>query len=123
MTENKRHNYVMKDFLVPIVVAVVMGLGASFLSIKYNEGETVAWRASIESQLAAMNVIMKAVQTNQLELASRGQWMTYVDRELNDHDGRLVRIESTRFSKEDADVTTKHLEREIELIWKEIDNK
>ena len=123
MTVDRRANYVMKGFLVPIIVSVVIGAGAVVLTFKYNEGGTVEWRRNIEAQIASMKVIMQAVQANQIELASNRSWQAHVDDDLNDLEDRMSDVERTRFTKADADVTTRMLEREIELLWEKVDSE
>ena len=123
MANERRERDLMRDFLAPIVASVVIGIGAVVMTFKYNEGETVAWRNSIETQISSMKVIMQAVQANQLELAARGSWMVHVDKDISAIELRLNNIEKNRFTKEDADVTTKMLSREIELLWEKVDNE
>lgn len=113
----------MKDFLVPITSALVLGIGVSIMTMKYNEGATIAWRNSIELQISSMKVIMKAVQVNQIELASRGAWMISVDKDIGNVEKRISDIEKSRFTKEDASATTRRLDREIELIWEKLDDE
>ena len=110
----------MKDFLVPIIAALVIGLSASFLTIKYNQGETVAWRSNIETQIESLKVILQAVQVNQLELAARGQWMKNVENELNIVNRKILTIESNRYTSQMADKHETAILREIDLLRKEV---
>lgn len=121
--QDRRQVYVMKDFLVPMTAALILGAGSSFLTVKYNEGATIEWRLNIEAQIKSMKVIMLAVQTNQLELAARGQWMKFVDKDLSALQERVKDIETTHFKKEDVIIENKRLEREIELLWQRMENK
>ena len=123
MASERRERDLMRDFLAPIVASVVIGIGAVVMTFKYNEGETVAWRNSIETQIESMKVIMQAVQANQIELAARGSWMVGIDKSINSIESRIGRIETSRFTKEDADSTTRRLDREIELLWEKLDGE
>ena len=120
MINDKRHNYVIKDFLVPIAAALVIGVGASYSTMRFNEGETQAWRNNVEVQLSSLKVILTAVQGNQLELASRGSWMLNVDKSLDRHGLRLTFIESNRYTREMAAKTEAAILREIDLLRKEV---
>ena len=115
MVSNKRHNYVMKDFIVPIIVSLLLGTFAAYTTVKFNEGETKAWRQSIEKQITAMEVILRAVQANQLELAARGQWMSNTESRLDEIEDDVKEILTTRYSKTDAERDTSAIIREIKL--------
>lgn len=123
MVENKRHNYVMKDFMVPIVTALIIGTGASFLTMKFNEGQTMEWRRNIETQIEGMKVIMRAVQTNQIEIASRRVWMDKTDEELKEIRGRLTNLEESRAKVTETEARHKAILREIDLLRKEVRDK
>ena len=110
----------MKEYLVPIIGGLVLAILSSILTVEYNRGETVAWRESIEQKVNDMKVLLSAIQTNQIEIASLGQWRYYADKDLLDLETRVKNIESNRFSKEDANVETRRLEREIELLWEKV---
>lgn len=113
----------MKDYLAPIVAGLILAILASVLTVEYSRGETVAWRESIEQQVKDMKVLLSAIQTNQIEIASLGQWRYYADKGLLDLEAKIKVIENTRFSREDANVETRRLDREIELLWEKVDNK
>lgn len=115
MVKEKRHNYAMKDFLVPIVAGVVLGGLTAYTTVKFNEGETKAWRQSVEKQITAMEILLRAVQANQLELASRGQWMVNTDERLDELETDVKSILSSRYSKADADRDVASIIREIQL--------
>ena len=119
-TENKRHQYVMKDFFVPIIAALILGIGASFLTVKYNQGETSAWRSNIEMQIESLKVIMKAVQINQIELAARGQWMKSIEGEMDGIQKRIGVIESNRYTSKMANKHETAILREIDLLRTEV---
>jgi len=116
----KRHQYMVKDFLVPIIIGIILGGLTSLGVVKYNEGETNAWRASQEKRMAGLEIIMQAVQTNQIELAARGTWIIKTEEALADIRLRLNNIEEKRFTTADADIRTQAVLREIDILRKEV---
>tara|TARA_R110000796_G_scaffold148262_7_gene265153 strand:- start:4887 stop:5249 length:363 start_codon:yes stop_codon:yes gene_type:complete len=119
MIENKRHQYVMKDFLVPIIAGVILGGFTAILTVKYNEGETTEWRRNIERQISAMEVIMRAVQVNQIELAARGQWMLSTNKRIDKVETDIIKILSDNYTSQDAKRDSEQLMREINIRHKE----
>lgn len=115
LPRNRRHSYVMKDFLVPIIAGIVLGGLTSYATLKFNEGETRAWRISVEKQISAMEVVLRAVQANQLELASRGQWMLSTEDRLDKLESDMTDMFSSRYTKKDGERDMKSIIREIKL--------
>jgi hypothetical protein len=112
---NKRHAYVMKDFIVPITVAVIIGAMTSFAATKYTEGSNEQRFQNLENQIIRLEVIFKAVQTNQIELAARGAWMVSIERRITDNEKRVGLLESTSYKVVDAERDNKNIIREIKL--------
>tara|TARA_R110000772_G_scaffold42318_3_gene98339 strand:- start:1664 stop:2026 length:363 start_codon:yes stop_codon:yes gene_type:complete len=115
MVQNKRHNYVMKDFLVPIIAGVILGGFTAILTVKYNEGETTEWRKNIERQISAMEIILRAVQVNQIELAARGQWMQSTNQRMEKVEKDIINILSDNYTLKDAKRDSEQLMREIKI--------
>ena len=112
----------MRDIMIVVIASLLLGIGASFLTNKYNEGETYAWRKSIEAQLEGMKVIMTAVQANQIELATNRGWRRYMEDESEDFSTRLTILEKTAVTQQEIDAAVGRIEREIELLWAKHDN-
>jgi type II secretory pathway pseudopilin PulG len=112
---NKRHAYVMKDFLVPIAVALILGALASFATTKYVAGSNEIRLQTLERQMIALEVIFKAVQTNQIELAARGAWMVSTERRIKDNETKLTELEASTYKIKDAERDNYNILREIKL--------
>ena len=103
----------MKHFFTPIVCAVLLGVGSSFITIKYNQGETTQWRKNIERRFIALEVILSAVQVNQIQLATTRQ----------QHIGttqRLDKVESDIATLLADNYTNAHAQKDMEVIMREI---
>jgi hypothetical protein len=112
---NKRHAYVMKDFIVPITVAVIIGAMTSFAATKYTAGSNEQRFQNLERQMISLEVIFKAVQTNQIELAARGAWMVSIERRITDNEQRVSHLELSSYKIKDAERDNSSIIREIKL--------
>tara|TARA_R110000772_G_scaffold125384_1_gene232056 strand:+ start:3411 stop:3773 length:363 start_codon:yes stop_codon:yes gene_type:complete len=115
MLENKRHVYVMKDFLVPIISGIILGGFVAILTLKYTEGSNEQRFQNLESQMIRLEVIFKAVQTNQVELAARGAWMVSIERRITDNEQRVSHLELSSYKIKDAERDNSSIIREIKL--------
>lgn len=107
-------NY-MKGFIIPLLVAVcasaILAVGASQLSLVSIDERVKA----LTDTVTALTVITEAVQTNQLQLAERGQWIATTDERIDRLEKELVELEKRQWTREDA-------LRENELLRLEIRN-
>ena len=112
---NKRHAYVMKDFIVPITVAVIIGAVTSFAATKYTAGSNEIRFQTLERQMIGLEVILKAVQSNQIELAARGAWMISIERRITTDEKRITQLELSSYKIKDAERDNGNIIREIKL--------
>jgi hypothetical protein len=112
---NKRHAYVMKDFIVPISVALILGALTSFATTKYTAGSNEIRFQTLERQMIGLEVILKAVQANQIELAARGAWMISIERRITDNEKRVSQLELSSYKIKDAERDNSSIIREIKL--------
>tara|TARA_R110000772_G_C12953930_1_gene402544 strand:+ start:149 stop:517 length:369 start_codon:yes stop_codon:yes gene_type:complete len=113
--KNKRHTYVMKDFIVPISVAVIIGAVTSFAATKYTAGSNEIRFQTLERQMIGLEVILKAVQSNQIELAARGAWMISIERRITTDEKRITQLELSSYKIKDAERDNGNIIREIKL--------
>tara|TARA_R110000803_G_scaffold73577_1_gene137403 strand:- start:95 stop:472 length:378 start_codon:yes stop_codon:yes gene_type:complete len=119
MIKEKRHNYVMKDFIVPIftscVVAIIIGAFGVVMAFKYKEGGDVEWRKGVERQISSLQVVLTAVQVNQVGIATQGQWMISTDSRLAKIESSVESIAKNVYSKSEMDKQHGQIIREIKL--------
>ena len=119
MIKEKRHNYVMKDFIVPIftscVVAIIIGAFGVVMAFKYKEGGDVEWRKGVERQISSLEVVLSAVQINQIGIAKQEQRAINTDSRLTRIESALELISKNVYSKSEMDKQHQQLEREIKL--------
>lgn len=105
----------MKDFIVPISVAVIIGAVTSFAATKYTAGSNEIRFQTLERQMIGLEVILKAVQSNQIELAARGAWMISIERRITTDEKRITQLELSSYKIKDAERDNGNIIREIKL--------
>lgn len=103
---NQRHNYVMKDILIPILVGVIIGAVASIATNIYlsaeRRGEVEGRFNQLERSVNEMKVIMVAVQTNQIAIASGEVWKNGIEKLIDSMSKQINIMQSDRYTKEDG---------------------
>lgn len=89
MTDRRRHQGLMRDFMLPVIVSVVTGVGASFVSAQMAVKVLETKVQYIESDMKAITDITGTLNDVQMELTRRGQWMVTTDRKLDRQDRKL----------------------------------
>jgi len=108
MKETKEVN-LFREVLIPVLSAVIIGGLSSYFTASLAIAVLKEKVSGIEQDIDSVRIIAQSVQSNQIELSARGQWMSNIEMQLGGHETRLTRIEDNRYTKEDA-------ERDIELL-------
>jgi hypothetical protein len=108
MKETKEVN-LFREVLIPVLSAVIIGGLSSYFTASLAIAVLKEKVSGIEQDIDSVRIIAQSVQSNQIELSARGQWMSNIEMQIGGHETRLTRIEDNRYTKEDA-------ERDIELL-------
>ena len=101
----------IRELIIPLVTAIIVGVGASFVASKVAVAVLTKEVEGIKKDIGLLERLVNTVSMNQLELAARGEWMINTN-------SRLARVEKTIenvYSKSEMDKQHQQLEREIKL--------
>jgi hypothetical protein len=122
---NQRRKYVMRDFVAPMLVATVIGIGSSFFGVRLAVSTLEVDVNNVKGDILKLEHIMEAVQEQGEVLSARGQWMQSTDRRLAaleiataENHRTVGRILETRYTPEDASKDRQLLVMEIERLLK-----
>lgn len=79
----------MKEFVLPVVVSVVTGVGASFVSSQMAVKVLETKVDYIEADIKTISTLTNTINQVQLEMTRRGQWIVTTDKRL-DHQERVM---------------------------------
>ncbi len=73
---------IIRNIITPVITAVIVGVGASFLSTKVALAVTGTKIVYIEAEVNELKNLLSAIRDNQLELAKHAQRMKFTDQEI-----------------------------------------
>jgi hypothetical protein len=79
MNERRKDNMI-KSVVLPVVVAVITGIGSSYFTVYANLAVLESRFAYVEKDIISIKDVILEVNRNQTELAKRGEWMLYQER-------------------------------------------
>lgn len=95
MTDRRRSENMLKAVILPIVVAVVTGIGASYIATQVTVAVIEKQVEYIESDLISIKELLEKVTENQTELARRSVWMQTKNEKDREQDQRIGNLEAT----------------------------
>jgi len=104
-----------REVLIPVVSARMIVCLSSYFTASLAIAVLKEKVSGIEQDIDSVRIIAQSVQSNQIELSARGQWMSNVERQLENHRDRLGLIEQNRYTKDDS-------EKEIKLLKLQLKN-
>ena len=116
MTERRKESMI-KAIILPVIVAIITGISASYLTVYVTLAVLETRVSYVESNLISIEAILKVVNKNQTELAKRGEWMTYQDRRMDSVEGSIATIFAqvqNTYSRTDSDKESLNILRAIE---------
>ena len=102
----------IKEFFIALAVAFVMSVGAYMTTVNVIEERLNSVKADVEENRA----ILKAVQENQRAIASGNARMDNAEDDIDLLKLQMAEIQSTRYTREDAQRTTDLILRELDAI-------
>lgn len=111
-----------KSFVLPLCVAISVGLGSSYLSTRdallANQGEM----SLLKNELSQVEAIVSIVRQNQLTLATRGEWMKKTDLAIEIIREELNVYRTTRYTDKDSQRDLKIIRMEIQQLKEMLDS-
>lgn len=105
----------IREFLIPIIVAVLVGIGASYISVNSAVAVLEAQVTSVQTEIADLKGATDRLKVTTARLAAREAWMVEMDREFSELRDRISKIERTQYTEQDAIRDQGLIMREIEL--------
>jgi len=109
LNERRSETRLFRDLMMPVIVSVVTGVGASYITMHIALSVLETQVNYIQREVEAFQTLVEAVNTIQVELSTRSQVDTMTERQINNIFSEL----NTKQTKDDA-------RRDYELLLKEI---
>lgn len=93
MTERRHSENIMKAVVMPVVVAVVTGIGASYLATKVTVAVLQKQVEYLEGDLLSIRNMIDIVSQNQRELVALNVWRDSKNQKDGEQDVRLMTLE------------------------------
>ncbi len=99
MTERRRRDNMFKSIVLPITVAVVTGVGASYIATQIHVAVLKKQVEYIENDIISIRDILQRVTENQTEIAKQAASIQMSDKKDKEQDARLDRLENNTILK------------------------
>lgn len=72
----------MKEFLIVVFTSLVVGIGSSWVTNTIALSKLEERSMYVDKQIAVLQGVVESIQTMQIELSRRGEWMSWVTNEI-----------------------------------------
>jgi hypothetical protein len=111
----RRRSGLLREVLIPIVVAIVVGIGSSYMTSRVAIAVLQKEIEFVRDDLSIMQQLVSIVSSNQVQLAARGEWMKNADKERSNLRVTVDAIVQSSYTKSDAKKDNDQIIREIKL--------
>lgn len=106
----------MKEFLIVLFTSLVVGIGSSWLTNTIALSKLEERSMYVDKQIAVLQGVVDSIQTMQIELSRRGEWMSWVTNEIIELNDKTKERYTTTDAEKDFKIVNQRIERLEEII-------
>jgi hypothetical protein len=115
---DRRHTHWVKDLIIPLIIAVVVGISSAVLTVRVSIAVISTEMVSLKEDVVDLKLVLQVVQENQLA-------KTRLDLLSTDNHEEIIKlwkdvklIQAQQYTEKDAEVNMELLRREFQLNLK-----